>query len=75
MTSQSNAPTEKQINFILKLSGGSREWDAFHQIAKTIGCSASAATKRATMAHASATIERLLQERDDNARAKKENVT
>ena len=43
-----NAPTEKQIAYILSLSGGRRESDAYAEIAKTFGISTSSATDPAT---------------------------
>jgi hypothetical protein len=54
-----NQPTDKQIDFILSLCGGSHYSHAWAEIAKDKGCSASAAPRIATKADASATIDRL----------------
>lgn len=54
-----NAATDKQISYILSLCHGRHESDAFREIAKDMGCSATAATKRATKQDASVTIARL----------------
>ena len=54
-----NQPTEKQIAYILRLCRGSHESHAFGEIAKDMGVSTSAATKRATSQDASTTIARL----------------
>lgn len=54
-----NRPTDKQINFILSMCNGRHESDAFSEIAKDMGCSTSAAQRRATKQDASRTIERM----------------
>lgn len=54
-----NRPSEKQINYILKLINGRYDSHAFAEIAKDMGVSATAAASRATMQDASRTIDRL----------------
>ena len=54
-----NGPTDKQVSFILKLCNGRHETDAFREIAEDMGCSTTAALRRATSRDASATIDRL----------------
>lgn len=54
-----NYPTDKQINYILRLCNGRHDWDAYAEIAKDMGCSTSAAQRRATKGDASKTIDRL----------------
>lgn len=53
------APSSKQINYIIRLVKGRDEHDAYAAIASDMGCSVSAARKRATSAEASRTIDRL----------------
>jgi transposase len=59
MATSSNAPTQKQISYILSLCGGRYDSDAYREIAKTCGISTSSAQRRATKADASKTIDRL----------------
>lgn len=54
-----NKPTEKQIAYILSLCGGRFESDAYREIAKVCGGSASSAQRSATKEHASRTIDAL----------------
>ncbi len=60
-----NGPTDAQINYILSLCNGRYDSQAFAEIARDMGVSTTAASRRATKDDASRTIERLL--------AKKEN--
>jgi hypothetical protein len=55
-----NDTTDKQISCILRLISGRHASDAFREIAKDMGCSMTAAMKRATKQNASVTITRLL---------------
>lgn len=57
---RTNAPTPKQINYILDLIGERHEWAAFGEIAKDMQVSTTAAQRRATRRDASTTISRLL---------------
>lgn len=57
-----NQPTDKQINYINILSGGSSYSNAMWEIAKDMGVQPSKAARRATSADASRTIARLLKE-------------
>jgi hypothetical protein len=54
-----NQATDKQINYILSLIRGCHDSDAFREIAKDMRVSMTAASKRATIHDASATIDRL----------------
>ncbi len=63
-----NQPTDKQINYILRLVNGRHDSDAFRAIAEDIGCSTSAAERRASSADASRTIERLTEDSSPGAR-------
>jgi len=54
-----NAPTAKQIAYILSLTGGRHESDAYRAIAKVLGISTSSAQRRATKSDASRTIDAL----------------
>lgn len=54
-----NTPTDKQISYILSLIDERHESAAYHEIATTMGCSATAAARRSTRRDASATIDRL----------------
>jgi hypothetical protein len=51
--------TEKQIDYILKLIRGRHDRDAYREIGRDMGASASAAQRRATAQDASRTIDRL----------------
>lgn len=55
-----NKPSEKQIALILKLTNGRYASDAYRAIGNVVGISASSAERRATMADASKTIDKLL---------------
>lgn len=61
--STSNRPTGKQVAYILKLCNGRHESHAYAEIAKSMGCSTTAASRRATKNDASETIDRLRTER------------
>lgn len=54
-----NGPTDRQIAYIMDLIDGRHESDAYRAIAETMGCSTTAAMRRATRRDASRTIDRL----------------
>ena len=54
-----NGPTDKQMKYILSLCGGRYDSHAFGEIARDMGVSTTAASRRATKDDASRTIERL----------------
>ena len=54
-----NRPTDKQINYILAITNGRHESDAYRAIGQVCGFSMSSAMRRATKQDASKTIETL----------------
>lgn len=60
MERQMTTPSSKQIAYILRLCNGRHDSDADREMAADMGCSVSAARRRATSADASRTIDRLL---------------
>lgn len=68
-------PTDKQIDYILCLINSRFPYDAFREIAKDMGCSVSAAQRRATKVDASHTIGRLIGSTADDSMNRDDLIT